>query len=422
MTKATAKLSAAQAKTVERSLPVMFFTQGFIALALVPRVPELMKQLNATPATWGLVVGLSGAVGILAMIFGSRIVKRFSTRPVMLATSTVFSLAVGAYGFLHSAIAYFVVASIFSIAMGLYNLALNTNAVTFQKLVKRVILGKFHASWSIGATATTAFGGILANFLPLNFHLIIMSAISLAAFWFFGRKVLPSELDGHAERKHAGVRVPFFKSPSLLWWLAAGNITGVMCEAMLIDWSSVFTQKTMGLPLTISAIPYTVFGLAMITGRLSISRLAKRFHFSDLARFGGMFGSIALGLGIFVGPAVATHNQVFGMLVTAFFWMLAGFGVAPMMPSFASASGSVPKIDTTQAMARMTLITYFIMTGAKIFMGGLVGSFGLQMAFIFVVVCFFTASQIAGKVAKTLKASDVTPNAFPETGVVSVVD
>jgi hypothetical protein len=102
--------------------------------------------------------------------------------------------------------------------------------------------------------------------------------------------------------------------------------------------------------------------------------------------------------------------------------MLAGFGVAPMMPSFASASGSVPKIDTTQAMARMTLITYFIMTGAKIFMGGLVGSFGLQMAFIFVVVCFFTASQIAGKVAKTLKASDVTPNAFPETGVVSVVD
>lgn len=422
MTTSPAKLSPEQAKTTERALPVMFFTQGFIALAIVPRVPELISQLKLDAASWGLVVGVSGVMGMFSMFFGSRIIKRFGTRPVMLFTSAIFSLSVGSYGFLTSGAQYFVMASIFSIAMSLYNLALNTNAVTFQKRVKRVILGKFHASWSIGATVTTAVGGILANFLPLNLHLLVLSILSFAAFTYFGRQVLPPTLDGHAERKNAGAKVPFFKSPRLLWLLAAGNITGVMCEAMLIDWSSVFTQETMGLPLTISAIPYTVFGIAMIAGRLSISRFTKKIHFSDLARYGGIFGSISLALGVFVGPAIPEEFPVLRMLVTAFFWGLAGLGVAPMMPSFASATGNVPKLDTTQAMARMTIVTYFLMMGAKIFMGMLTSSFGLQIAFVFVVVCFFTAALIAGSVAKHLKRDEVTPNAFPETGAVTLVD
>lgn len=416
------KLSKERIAEVEKSLPFMFFTQGFLALAVVPRVPELIKQLQLDSAGWGLVVGVSGAMGMFAMFFGSRLVRRFATRPLMLATSTIFCASVASYGFLDSGAAYLLAASVFALSMSLFNLSLNTNSVNFQKIVKRVIIGKFHAWWSIGATTTTFVGGILANFISLQAHLLIISALSVCIFWFFGRKILPPEHDGHAENKAEGKRVSYFKSPKLLWLLAAGNITGVMCEAMLIDWSSVFTQEFMGLPLTISAIPYTIFGLAMIIGRLSISRLAKKYHFSDLARVGGIFGSIALGLSVFVGPLVAETSLVGGMLVTAFFWAIAGLGVAPMMPSFASASGSVPKLDTTQVMARMTLTTSIVMMGAKIFMGGLVSAVTLQYAFLFVVASFFTASLIAGKVAKNLKASEVTPNAFPATEPITALD
>ncbi|MFM6980469.1 MAG: MFS transporter [Micrococcales bacterium] len=422
MTSTPAKLSPEQAKLTGRALPVMFFTQGFIALAAVPRIPELLESIHIEVAQWGLVDAISGVFGLFSMFFGSRVVRKFGTRRVMLATGTIYALCIGSYGFIHSPWLYVVVAAVFSLSMGLYNLSLNTNAVTFQKRQKRVILGKFHASWSIGATATTAVGGILANFLSLQEHLVLLSALSLAAFWYFGRQVLPPSLDGHAERKNAGAKVPFWKSPSLLWWLAAGNITGVMCEGMLISWSSVFTQKTMELPLAVAAIPYTLFGLAMIAGRLSISFFAKKHHFSDIARFGGIFGSVALAISIWVGPLVSAQNQFMGIVVISVLWAIVGYGVAPMMPSIASATGNVPKLDTTQAMARMTLITSLLMMGAKIFMGGLVSAFTLQWAFMFVVVSFFVAALIAGKVAKRLKADEIAPNAFPETGAVTIVD
>lgn len=422
MTSTRAKLTPEQAKVTGRALPVMFFTQGFIALATVPRIPELMDHLHFTAADWGFVGGIAGAMGLFSMFFGARIVRRFATMPVMLATSTTFCISVGSYGFLTNGTQYFAMAALFSMVMSLYNLSLNTNAVTFQKRQKKVVLGKFHASWSIGATVTTAVGGILANLLPLNLHLVLLSVISLSAFWIFGRRILPPALDGHAERKNGGNRVPFFKSPKLLWLIAAGNITGVMCEAMLINWSSYFTQKTLAMPLAISAIPYTLFGLAMIIGRLSISRFAQKLHFSEIAKRGGLFGSISLLLAAFVPLAIPADQPVARMVVLSFFWIITGFGVAPMMPSWASATGSVPKLETTAAMARVTLVNYILLMGANILMGHLVDAFGLQFAFIFVVACFLTASMLAGVVANHLKGDEIDPNAFPETGAVTIID
>ena len=416
------KISAARGRSVQIAIVATFFIQGTISTTQIPRIPELIDQIGVSFSAWGLIIGLSGLGALLGLTMANRFINRFGTKRVILFGSVIASIMIMTLGLTTNPFVFFFLQAVMAFAMNCFNIALNSQSVVLQKALNRTIIGRFHAAWSIGATSSAALSGVLASFLPLWLHLMLVPGLAIIAFVLVNRNLLTDEEGEAVESKQSAKRIPFFKSPPQVWLLAAGLFSSVFPELVMMDWSAVFAKTELGLNASLGAIPYAVFTGAMIVGRLLIGRLTKRWHISELSKWGGLVGATAFGLGVILGPLLAQQDKYLGLAVTAFLWAIFGFGLAPMVPSFFSAAGYVKGLSTAQTLARMSLANALVIIGAKIAMGAVAEGVSLSVAFIMPTIMLFVAGVLAGIVAKRSKRSEAVANAFPLTGPIGVVE
>jgi predicted MFS family arabinose efflux permease len=415
-------LTPERLKSAQTALAVFFFTQGFVAITFIPRIPEIIEQIGVSFAAWGLIIGFAGIGSLLPLLVANRLVGRFGTRPIINLSSVFIVLSVMSLAWAPNGFVFFLFQTVMMFSMSFFNIAINAQSVMLQKKVKQVIIGKFHAAWSIGAGASAALSGIMASFVSLQIHLFVVPLVCLVVFQVFIRSMVSPEEDGHKEEKQASKKVPFFKSPNQLWLLALGLFTGVFLELVMMDWSALFSQQVMLLSPTLGAVPFATFMLAMIGGRLLITKATKKYHISELSKWGGIYGSIMMAVGLVVAPPIVEYNQILALVVLSFFWALGGFGLAPLVPSFFGAAGHVAGLTTSQALARMSLLNSLAVIGAKVVMGGLAEGVGLQIAFVLPIILMFIAGILSGRLAKQAKRKEAVENAFPITGSLTVID
>jgi len=169
------------------------------------------------------------------------------------------------------------------------------------------------------------------------------------------------------------------------------------------------------------AIPYTGFSIALIVGRTLINPLGKRWHLSSIARFAGIMSAIAITAAITIAPPFAADQPDLALFLTTFFFVIAGLGCAPVVPSFMSAAGHVAGLNTAQVLARMSLVTSVAIMIIKILMGRTAEDFGVQYAFVFAVGGMFISGILAGVVAKRAKTQESPANSYPATGAMQIV-
>lgn len=400
----------------------MFFIQGFAATATVPRIPELIEQIGVNLVVWGTVIGLSGLGALLPLMFTNRLVARFGTRPIIRISAVVIALCVIAVPWSTNIYVFFAIQVVQTMAFSAYNIGINAASVMLQKKMKRTIIGKMHAAWSIGAASSAAISGILVNFIDFKTHMALIGIICLIAFQFAGGLLLEPAADGHKKEAERQQKVSWLKTPPYVWLLTAGLFAGVWPEVVMIDWSALFSKEVMGLSPAMSAIPYTVFTVAMIIGRFSLDRVTKKVHISDLAKWGALAGSILIAAGVWLGPLVAQTDKTLGLVVLCVFWGVAGLGVGPQVPSFFTAGGNVMGMTTAQVLSRMSMINMFTMLSAKFIMGALAQQ-DLQVAFMFPVTTLFIAGIISAFVVKRAKRNEKDMlSAFPATAPIVIID
>ncbi len=414
-----AGISAKRAKTAQTALLAIFFTQGFAAMSTLPRIPEILQQINVVFAEWGLIIGLSGIGSLLPLAFTNKLVSRFGTSIVIRLSAFGISLTLFSIPWITNSALMFFVYLAQALMFSTFNIALNAQAVAFQKKLGRVVLGTLHGAWSVGAALTTTFTGWLISFaLDFKIQMIIVPVFCLIVFQIAGSKLLTFEEEKSGADSKAGKKVSWLKSPTYLWLLAIGLFAGMWPELVVMDWSSLFVRKVYGNEYTsLAGVPYAVLGAAMVIGRFSIGTLTKRYHLATLAKWGGIFGSIAMGVGVLASLIPG------GFVIQCVFFGLAGFGLAPQVPSSYSAAGNVRGLSTAQALSRISLVNALVVMIAKVFMGGLAQGFGLQWAFVFPITMYFIAGLVSGVVANHSKRQakeDAT--AYPPTGPISSID
>ncbi|MEN9342542.1 MAG: hypothetical protein RIR24_129 [Actinomycetota bacterium] len=400
----------------------MFFIQGFAATVTVPRIPELIEQIGVNLVVWGSVIGLSGLGALLPLMFTNRLIARYGTRPIIRISAVFIALCVIAIPWSTNVYVFFAIQVAQTMAFSAYNIGINAASVMLQKKMKRTIIGKMHAAWSIGAASSAAISGILVNFIDFKTHMALIGLICLLAFQFAGRTLLEPAADGHKKEVERQQKVSWLKTPPFVWLITVGLFAGVWPEVVMIDWSALFSKEVMGLTPAMSAIPYTVFTIAMIIGRFSLDRITKNIHISELAKWGALAGSILIAAGVWLGPLVAQFDKTLGLIVLCVFWGIAGLGVGPQVPSFFTAGGNVMGMTTAQVLSRMSMINMFTMLSAKFLMGALAQQ-DLQVAFMFPVITLMVAGFISAFVIKYAKRNEKDMlAAFPATAPIVVID
>lgn len=417
------KLSPQRAKQADLGMSLIFVAQAFMAISWLPRIPEVIKQIGVDFSQWGLIIGVSGLGSLLPLMITHRVIARFGSGLVIRVSAWAQALLFCTFPFIHFGWLFFLVNFILSFTGSFMGIAMNGQGVQLQKLLKRTILPKFHGAWSIGAAASSALSGIFSTFLPLAIHLPLVTLTCGAVMHVATKMGLQRSEEQHGDSHVVSPKkVPFFRSPGYLWLLMLGVFCSVYPEISIMDWGAVFGKDVLKQTAGLNTIPYTVFVTCMILGRLSIGRLSKKWHVSQISRVSALVGFVGLGTGAFLGGYIAQTNTALALVVTSIAWAFAGLGLAPLVPSFFGAAGSVPGLTTPQALSRMALINTVNFMLAKIFMGALAENINLVAAYVFPTALLLVSSLMSGVVVRRARREDTLVNAFPATGALTVID
>lgn len=374
---------------------LMFFTNGVLFAALLPRYPEIKAAFSLSNSEFGLVVVAFPTGALLAAALAGRVIRRFGT----LRTNAVGSVALaggmavaGVSADAGLGVSLFVAAMLVAGATdAVVDAAQNVQGVLVEQWRERSVVNSFHALWSIGAATGGLIGaGAVAADVSVSTQMVANSALwAVVAVVACRLAVVPSEVsrDLRAEEERASSEsgAPRHRPWRLLLPLVALAVAGTTVEEVANSWSVLYLGRDAGAPAAVAGLGLTVAIGAQFMGRLLGDPMTDRWGRSPVARSGGLL--IALG-GVLVVAAPAYPVVFVG-------FALAGFGSATLVPAAFAAAGRVPGLPEGTGIALLGWLMRigFLVTSPAI--GGISDLVSLQAALGVLVLAGLVAATVA---------------------------
>ena len=357
----------------------MFFTNGALLSALLPRYPEIKAMYDLTDAQFGLLVIALPIGAVLAGALAAPLIRRFGARIITavgtVALAVLFALVVTS----PSPLVFALVAAVCGLIDAIVDSAQNVQGVLVEQWRGRSVINSLHAIWSLGATT----GGLVgawgaANGVDLQLQMTVngvawavvgilaavLAAVPADAAGTTAtgadatadtREALPPRPDAEAgggpghklsTRSETGEHVvhpeqgPGTRTPrraSARPWrfllpLSLLAVSGTLIEEIGNSWSALFMVTETAAPAAWVGLGYTVMLASQFVGRMLGDPMTDRWGTAAVARFGGVIISVGVLLLMF-GP----HH-----LVTLAGFCALGFGCATLVPAAFAAAARIP--------------------------------------------------------------------------------
>ncbi|WP_327690700.1 MFS transporter [Streptomyces sp. NBC_00461] len=341
-----------------RLLTGYFAGLGVVMAVWGARMPAVQKTAEVSTAGLALVL-LAAALGMVAGLqTGGRLAH--PARLPALLTGGAIALAVGlaVLAVCRSLESLLVAAFVFGAAHGVLDVAVNAAAVRCQDAHGRPIMGRLHASFSLGGLT----GAVLASATAHTPHTVLFAGVAATAATAAGaatrltRCLASPGLEPVHNRAEPGLDERGGLSRSRLWLLgvlAAGTLLG---EGAAADWAAVHLHD-LGATAATSAVAYGVYSAAMAAGRLAGDRLTARFGAPAVVRAGAALAALGLATGL-AGSTIA-----FALLG----WAAFGLGLSVTIPSLITAAG----IGGPRAVATVAVTGYVGLLAGPALIGAL---------------------------------------------------
>ena len=333
-------------KTVERrKLGALFFLFGLGIMGWVPRFPEVKENLHVGNGQFGTLVSMGAIGSVISLIAMGPIVHRLGSRTVMTLSATFLFAAMATIVHISSAWQFLLCNMVIGASISAFHIAVNGQALYEQAPAGENLIPRLHGIWSLGALTTAMLSGLLIGTVPLWIHIDTLSALVLASMLILIKKIGSSSLKGSREkREEYSFRVLFNRS-NIDWIMGLGATCSLAIEYAIADWAAIFSKEELHMSASISAIPYVLFIMAMIIGRLSVHRITHYVGIGKLIRIGALVGGALFIIAILLGVHVSKTSSVAGFIIVLGGLFIVGLGdsvIAPTLMSAASRRSSSP--------------------------------------------------------------------------------
>ena len=347
------------------ALSAYFLLSGLCFSTWASRIPTIKEQFNLSDGDLGNLLMIMPASAIIGIPLSGWLVAKYDSRVPLQFASVIFLLSLFSIGWGFSLFALVISLVLFSIALRIINVAINTQSLSIQEKFEKKIVGKFHGVWSIGGIL-----GVLFSTIMLKFHVSI--------FWHFlvvfsvGLLIIMAMYGFLIKNDKAKSSNPFrFQKPSKYIALLGFMVFfAAICEGGMYDWNGVYLKEVVN--QQVFTYGYLLFMVCMTISRLTIDNLMSRFGMQKLY--------IASSVLITSGVLLAT---VFPYLVPVLIgFCMVGFGVSGLYPMTFILAGKAKKYSVPIVISIIsTYSTVGMFLGPPI-IGYLASAFGLQKAFI----------------------------------------
>ena len=380
-------------KTTQRIfLSLFFFLSGFSFSTWASRIPTIKMAFDFNDAELGSILLAMPIGSLLGLPISGWLVSKYNSRVPLVIGFALNTFSLALIGFSQDVVTLVIAVLLFSFTTRIYNISVNTQAISLQKFYEHKIMGSFHGFWSTGGIFGILFSTLMLNLgTSIQTHFIIVGVIALVLTVFSFQYLLR---DDRAEK---GNKIIIGKPDPYIFYLGVVAFLSAICEGGMFDWSGIYFQQI--LHVEIFTYGYLIFMTFMA---------ASRFLSDKIIAIIGMPNTYIMSACCIVcGIAMAVIIPTFWTAMVGF--SLVGFGTAAVIPMSYALAGASKKYSPGMAVS---IIATYSITGMLLgppLIGYLAHAFNLRVSFVIFGLCglmLIPVSKLFFKHKKTLEVAE----------------
>lgn len=318
----------------------LFFLFGFLIMAWLPRFPEIKDNLGLTNGQFGSLTS-TGAIGsFVSLMTVGHLVHKIGVKIVLQLSAIVLSVAGIILVSTHSTLIYLIFNIVWGAAMSAFHISINTQGFSFQDRNSKLVITQLSGIWSTGALATSVVAGLLIDRMSIELHITLLSGVIGLSMLYVINLAKESLVKPNDNPETDYKFLDVFRGFKVDVVVSAGLICALMLEFSIGDWASIFVKEDLSIKGSFNTLPYILFTMAMIGGRLTVHRLFGKHSIEKLARVASISAATAFVSSIWFLKWVGTENKVLVITVISIGFTIAGVGLSFLGPSFMSAANA----------------------------------------------------------------------------------
>lgn len=351
-------------------LSLFFFISGFSFATWASRIPTIKTTFDFNEAELGSILLALPVGSLLGLPISGWLISRFNSKVPLAGGYALNAFSLALIGFAQNIYSLVAAVVMFAFTTRIFNISVNTQALTLQKQFEKKIIGSFHGYWSIGGIAGILLSTLLLSLnVSIHLHFSIVACIMLLVTLYSYQFLLGGD------RSKTGNKLILSKPDPYIFYLGIVVFLCAICEGGMFDWSGIYFQ-------VIIKVEIFTYGYLVFMTFMAASRFLSDFI---IGRFGMPKTYIMSAAFIISGISLAIIFPTFWTAMAGF--SLVGFGTASIIPMSYALAGASKKYSPGMAIS---IIATYSITGMLLgppLIGYLAHAFNLRVSFIIFALC-----------------------------------
>lgn len=381
-------------------LGTLFFLFGAGIMGWVPRYPEVKQNLHVGNGEFGTLLSMGAIGSVISLIAVGPLVHRFGSRKVMTVSATFLFGAMATIVHITTSWQFLLCNLVIGAGISGFHIAVNSQALYEQAPSGENLMPRLHGIWSLGALTTAMLSGLLIGSVPLWVHIDALSAFVYITILILIKKIGSTSLKGSREKRSEYSLRVLFNRANIDWIMGLGATCCLAIEYAVADWAAIFSKEELHMNAGISALPYALFILAMITGRLSVHRITEFIGIAKLIRICTLIGGGTFIFAILLGVHVSRTSPAAGFSIVLAGLFIAGLGDSFLAPTFIHAASRRSKAPGSVVIGQIGAINTSLVLVIKPIIAWTAQATSIAIALLIPAFMLLMVSTLAGAVKR----------------------
>ena len=339
-----------------KKLKIIFFLFGLSIMSWVPRFPEVKNHLGLSNGEFGSLISIGAIGNALSLLTVGHLVHKYGAKLMMQVSAFTLAFSIITLTHTTSSFVFVIFIAIQGAGISAFHISINSQGFNYQDRTKRQVITLLSGYWSSGALLTSVLAGVLVGHISIEIHITVVAIFCLIVM-LTTISSMTSNLLKPNENPESNLKLrETFRGFNFDVLVTGGLLCAIMLEFAIGDWSAIFVKEDMGIVSGIHTMPYVLFTLTMIIGRLNFHRLLTRYSMQQLTRVASLISGGSFLLGIAAVSITGTKSQALTLIILSICFTFTGIGSSFLGPSVMNAANSRSRFPASVVIGQIGVI------------------------------------------------------------------
>ena len=337
-------------------IKALFFLFGMLIMSWVPRFPEVKANLKLTNGEFGSIVSMGAIGNLIALLTIGHLVHKYGARWILHIGALTLAISLVFLTHSTSSLLFLIFIIIQGGAISAFHISINSQGFYFQDRSKRQIITLLSGFWSSGALFSSMLAGLLVDRVALGTYTNYLASICFVVMTLIIIRISPNLVKADVNPDSTHRARDMFKGFKIDVPVSAALLLVIMLEYAVSDWAAIFVKEDMKILGGIHTLPYILFTLAMIIGRLNLHNLLPRYTIDFLVVRASLLSGLSFIAGIIAVSIVGTSNKTTVLIILCISFTISGLGSSFLGPSVMNAANTRSKFPSSVVIGQIGVI------------------------------------------------------------------